>query len=85
MDIYTALANAFATGLELWNDSRKGAYQRKLQENMRLKYEEENKPADLRSDAVLDNLRFELRVLAIGFSADARTPDPKTKPAPAAS
>lgn len=37
-------------------------------------YDEQNKPPELRSDAVLDTLEFRLRILAAALAADLKQP-----------
>lgn len=56
--------------LQLWASKEKRKY---IDEKMAIEkayYEEQNKPAEQRSDAVLDSLEFRLRVLAVAIAAD---------------
>lgn len=63
------------TGLKLWLHKDKTKYVDKKMALEKAYYAEFNKPLEERSDAVLDNLFFELRVLATAFAADAGKPD----------
>lgn len=59
-----------AAGLTIWSNKEKRKYIDKL---LRLKkewYAEINKPDDRRDNAVLDNVEFELRLLATAFSTE---------------
>lgn len=67
--MFEALLNTLTAGLKLWDDKEKSKYTDKLIQLRTDFYEEYNKAPDVRSDAVLDNLEFELRVLATSFSA----------------
>lgn len=58
------------TGLSLWETKEKTKYQDKYIALKRAYYEELNKPDEERSDAVLDNLEFELRILCNSFSTE---------------
>lgn len=69
MDAFTALAQALATGLSLWQSLEKRKYLDKLMKLQREYREEFNKDPSVRSNAVLDNLEFELRQLGIAFSS----------------
>jgi len=62
----------------LWASKEARKYIDRLMELQKAYYEEDNKPDGQRSRAVLDNLEFELRVLAIAFAAEARKPDAGT-------
>lgn len=60
--------------LQLWASKEKRKY---IDEKMAIEkayYEEQNKPAELRSDAVLDSLEFRLRILASAIAADVGKP-----------
>lgn len=65
----------FAAGLELWDDKEKHKYIDRLLELKKEYYNEFNKPDDQRSDAVLDNITFELRILGDSFASSSRKPD----------
>jgi hypothetical protein len=58
-------------GLSLWLSKEKTKYQDKFLKLKREYYEEFNKDPAVRSDAVLDNVRFELRILADSFALAA--------------
>jgi hypothetical protein len=74
--VFQALAQALAAGLSLWEHKEKNKYNDKLIQLERDYYAEENKATSVRSDAVMDNLEFELRLLARAFAASARKQDP---------
>lgn len=61
------IISLLSTGLTLWNNIEKNKYTDKLMELKTKYYEEANKPEDQRSDAVMDNLMFELKVLSDSF------------------
>lgn len=61
----------FTVGLQLWDDKEKNKYVDKLLSLKESYYAEYNKPIENRSDAVLDNIRFELRILGDAFSSNA--------------
>lgn len=67
--MFESLAKALAAGLSLWESKEKNKYIDRLEKAKREYREEFNKaPAD-RSDAVLDNLEFELRIITDSFAA----------------
>ena len=74
-----ALIKCLAAGLEIWNSKEKTKYIDKLVSLKKEYYEESNKPLPERDDAVLDNLEFELRLLASGFAASVGKPDTQVK------
>lgn len=61
------IISLLSTGLTLWNNIEKNKYTDKLLELKTKYYEEENKPEDKRSDAVMDNIIFELKILSDSF------------------
>lgn len=61
------IISLLSTGLTLWNNIEKNKYTDKLLELKTKYYEEENKPEDQRSDAVMDNIIFELKILSDSF------------------
>lgn len=75
-----ALFQALAAALSIWLSKEKTKYQDKLIGLRKAYYEEDNKPADTRDDAVLDNLRFELRLLAIGFATEVGKQNTQNQP-----
>jgi hypothetical protein len=63
------LLELVGSALSLWEHKDKNKY---INEFIKLKqkyYEEYNKPPHLRSDAVLDNLEFDLRLYGYALSA----------------
>lgn len=62
-----ALFQALASGLSLWQSKEARKYVDKLIRLKRDYYEEYNQ--EISDDAVLDNLRFELRLLSEAFSS----------------
>jgi hypothetical protein len=77
--IETAL-KLLETGLSLWLHKEKTKYVDKLMDLKRKYYEEINRPADLRNDAVLDSLEFELCVLALAFTSSVGKPNAQDQP-----
>lgn len=67
--MFAALAKALGAGLSIWESKEKNKYRDKLLSLKKAYYEEFNKPESVRSDAVLDNLEFELRILAESFAS----------------
>lgn len=73
--MFETLAETLSAGLQLWLHKEKTKYIDKLID-LRRKYREEfNKSDAHRSDAVLDNLEFELRILAVTFTSAVGKPD----------
>lgn len=67
--MFESLAKALAAGLSIWEHKEKNKYIDRL-ERIRKDYREEyNKPIGVRSDAVLDDLEFQLRLAADSFAA----------------
>lgn len=67
--MFESLAKALAAGLSIWEHKDKLKYSEKLASLKRAHRDEINKPRNRRSNAVLDNLEFELRLLVDSFSA----------------
>lgn len=67
--MFEALAQALAAGLQLWKSAESRKYVDKLMALRKAYHEEFNKDDDHRSDAVLSNIEWELRNLAVAFSA----------------
>jgi hypothetical protein len=63
-----AFLSVLAAGLSLWDHEEKTKYRDKYLELRKKWYEEFNKPEDIRSDAVLDNIELELRLIGEAFS-----------------
>lgn len=66
---FTALLNVLGAGLSIWDSKEKTKYQDQYVDLKRKYYEASNKPDDERDDAVISNLRVELRILADSFVA----------------
>lgn len=69
-----------SAGLQLWSSKEKTKYQDKLMALRKGYYEEYNKPEDQRSDAVLDNIEFELRILGTAFASNVRESNAPNQP-----
>jgi hypothetical protein len=78
--MFTSLANALAFALSIWNHEQKTLFQRQLMDLKRKYYEEQNKPADRRDDAVLDHLEFELRLLCDSLCSGLSQPNSPDQP-----
>jgi hypothetical protein len=71
--IIGALLEILSAALSIWESKEKRKYiDRKLELEKRY-YEEYNKPDSVRSDAVLDNIEFELRQLARTVASEIGT------------
>lgn len=68
-----AIIGILESGLKVWGLKEQRKYSDKLMEIKAAYYEESNKPEAIRSDAVLDNLKFELCNLAEGIATELRT------------
>jgi len=77
--IFEALLRVLGAGLSIWDSKEKTKYIDKLSRLQKEYRDEVNKPIKDRSDAVLDNLRFELEVLGNAFSASIRESHSKDK------
>lgn len=69
--MFTLILSLLDTGLKLWLSKEKTKYIDKKIALEKAYYEEMNKPETERSQTALDNIYFELRVLAIAFSQEA--------------
>lgn len=69
------LLKVIGSALSIWDSKEKTKYEDQYNKLMRDWYEEINKPDDIRSNAVLDNIEFELRLFGDRFSAAIRRPD----------
>lgn len=58
--------------LSIWDSKLKTKYIDKVQSLKKAYYEEWNKPVEERSDAVLDNIEFELRITVDSLTAQIR-------------
>lgn len=65
--MFQALLEVLGAGLELWTHKEKTKFVEKKMKLERAWYDEYNKGPNVRSNAVLDSLEFELRVLASAF------------------
>lgn len=74
-----AFLKLLGSALSIWDSKEKTKYQDKYQKLMKDWYEENNKPDWERSNAVLDNIEFELRVLGNSFSAQIGSQGPGIK------
>lgn len=81
MGIVTALLAMAELALQLWVSKDKRKYIDQIASIKQAYYEEENKPDADRSDAVMDNLREQLCLVAASIQADAGQPTPTPPPA----
>ncbi len=77
--MFASFLKALASGLSLWESKEARKYVDRLEKIKREYYEEINKPDQERSDAVLDNLEFELRLLSDSFSTSVGESNAKNK------
>lgn len=68
--MFASLLGILGSALSIWDNKEKRKYIDKMLQLKKDYYEEFNKPLAVRSDAVLDNLEFELRNLADAVAAD---------------
>ena len=73
--MFELLASVLSSSLQIWAHKEKNKYVDRLMELRKAYYLESNKDPSIRSDAVLDNLNFELRILALAFSSTVGKPD----------
>ncbi len=69
--------------LSIWDHKEKTKYVDKYMSLKKDYHEEYSKPVFERSDAVLDDIEFQLRLLCSGFATAVGTSDPTPKPGPA--
>lgn len=69
------LFKVLAAGLSIWESKEKRKYVDKLMELKRDWYEEFNKGPGKRNNAVLDNIKLELRILAAAFATSVGAAD----------
>lgn len=74
-----ALFEALSAGLSLWQSIESRKYLDKLLSLKKKWYEEYNKDPSIRSDAVLDDIEFELRILSTAFSTSVREQNSQAK------
>ena len=70
--MFTTLMQTLLVGLQLWQHKEANKYHDRAMSLKRRYRDEFNKPEGERSDAVIDDLEFELRILADSFSAAAQ-------------
>lgn len=70
--MFLAILGIVEAALSIWASKLRQKYIDKVESIKRAYYAEMNKPAVDRSDAVLDNLLFELRITAASLAADIR-------------
>lgn len=80
--MFETILGVLSAAFTLWDDLEKDKYVSKLVTLKEQYYAEFNKPADQRSDAVLDNIEFELRLLATGFASSVGTKNTQDKSGP---
>lgn len=73
----TAILGILDSVLHIWAKKLDRKYIDKLAELKRAWYEENNKPRDQQSDAILDNIKFELRIISSAIAADLRIANPE--------
>lgn len=78
--MFGLVLQVLGAGLTLWDDKEKNKYVDKLLSLKEQYYAEYNKPIDIRSDAILGNLEFELRLLATGFASSIGKSTAQDKP-----
>lgn len=64
-----AYLKVLGAALSIWESKEKTKYIDKLVSLKKDYYEEINKPRDQQSDAVLDNLKFELQLVGTAYAA----------------
>lgn len=69
--MFTLILSLLNVGLQLWLSKEKTKYIDQKLAIEKQYYEEINKPLEQRSDAVLDNLEFQLKILVIAFTQEA--------------
>lgn len=75
----TLVLGVLEQGLRLWNSHESTKYLDKLLKLKKDWHEEYNKPLDERSDNALDDIEFELRILADSFIQASQAPNIKNK------
>lgn len=69
--MFNLILSLLGTGLSLWEHKEKNKYIDRKMALEKAYYDEFNKPESERSDAVLDDIEFQLRVLSTAFIATA--------------
>lgn len=75
----TLILGVLEQSLKLWNSHESTKYLDKLLKLKKEWHEEYNKPLSERSDNALDDIEFELRILADSFIQAAQAPNTKNK------
>lgn len=70
---FSSLLGIVEAALSIWSSKLKQKYIDKVETLKREYHAEINKPVAERSDAVLDNLEFELRITSASLAADLRS------------
>lgn len=70
--MFAAILGIIEAALSIWASKLRQKYIDKVESVKRAYYVEMNKPPADRSDAVLDNLEFELRITAASLAADIK-------------
>ena len=78
--MFEQLLGVLGAGLSLWASKEKTKYVDRLMELKRDYYAEFNKDPAVRSDAVLDNLKRELCILADAFTTSVGAANTPPKP-----
>ena len=73
--MFESLLTVLGAGLSLWNNKERTKYVDQLMSLKQRYYEEYNKDAEHRSDAILDSIELELRILASAFSTNVGKSD----------
>jgi hypothetical protein len=71
MDWVSLVLQVLSSGLSVWESKEKRKYIEKLKRIEKDLYEEEAKPLDNRDQSVIDNLHFDLMLVARAFTQDA--------------
>ena len=70
--MFILILQLLEVGLQLWLSKEKTKYIDRKMDLQRRYYEEMAKPQADRSDVVLDNLEFELKILSIAFMSETK-------------
>lgn len=77
--MFEEILKLITAALTLWNNHEKQKYVDKILQLKKDYHEEYSKPIDKRSDAVLDNLEFELRITCAAFASAVGTENAQAK------
>ncbi len=78
--MFESLLTVLGAGLSIWNNKERTKYVDQLMSLKRRYYEEYNKSAEYRSDAILDGIQSELYILASAFSTSVGKSDTPNQP-----